>query len=278
MAKLLLDEMFFVRNNIDGYIDEVIYFICKYFKDDIVFFHPYCNPNNLWMLKNEMASIEKKVMKSGKVYICDWNLINSYDLQKNICFDKCSKQFTKEISYLCNTFEDVIIFNAPENHNIKENHPYEHIYFVNHIKKEIDSNIAYFISNGLFMINIIDPKANSPLPNIELCDEYKSIQDELIKGKDTFSRIPIFLLICKEVLQRNVYTYNGFLSSINTTKKKIREIYQNKDSTIYGSIDVDTGSIEICDHNGHHIDEFGFDNQKHNKHDPTGKHDIKLHK
>ena len=38
MAKLLLDETFFERDNTDNYIDEIIKFIDKYFKDDIVFF------------------------------------------------------------------------------------------------------------------------------------------------------------------------------------------------------------------------------------------------
>lgn len=63
MAKLLLDEIFFIRDNKDHYIDEVVEFISKYFIDDIVFFHPYCNPGNLWMLKNEIASIEKSIEK-----------------------------------------------------------------------------------------------------------------------------------------------------------------------------------------------------------------------
>lgn len=73
-------------------------------------------------------------------------------------------------------------------------------------------------------------------------------------------------------------TNNKNLSSINTTKNKIRDIYQKYDLSVYGSIDIESGSIEICDNNGNHKDEFGFDNKKHNKYDSTGKHDIKLHK
>lgn len=278
MAKLLLDDMFFSRDNTDNYIDDVIKFIGRYFEDDIVFFHPYCNPGDLWMLKNEIASIERKVMKEGKIHICDLNSIVNCSTVNDIFADNYSDEFIKKIKYLCNNFNDVIVFNAPENHSIKEKQPYEHVYLVNHIKRELDSNIAYFIINELFMNNIIAPTLDSPLPNINLCNEYKDLQDELIKGKDKFSRTPIFLQVGKEVLQRNTYTHNKNLSSINTTNNKIRDIYQKHDLSVYGSIDIESGSIEICDHNGNHEDEFGFDNKKHNKHDSTGKHDIKLHK
>lgn len=277
MAKLLLDEYFFNRDNSDGYIDEVIKFIFKYFEDDIVFFHPYCNQGNLWMLKNQIATIEMKVMKKNKVHICDLNSLNNYIFNNDISLEKFSIDFIKQIDYVRKLFDDVIVFIAPENYFIDDNHN-ENVYLINHIKKELDSNIAYFIANQLFAKNIINPQTNSPLPNIDLCNEYKILQDDLTQGKNISDRIPIYLKVCEEVLLRNSYTHNNFLSSINTTSKKIRKIYQTQNPIIYGSIDVDTGSIEICDRNGHHIDEFGFDNKKHNKHDSTGKHDIKLHK
>ena len=278
MAKLLLDELFFNRDNTDNYIDDVIKFISKYFEDDIVFFHPYCDPSNLWMLKNQIASIELKVMKNGKIHICDLNLIDNLDVNNNLLVEKYCEEFAKKVKYICQEYNDVIIFNAPENHAIDVTRPCEHVYLINHIKQEIDSNIAFFIINQLFMMNITEPTLESPLPNIDLCDEYKIIQDNLIIVKDIQSRIQIFLKVVSEVLKRNSYIYDEFLSSINTTSRKIREIYKKVDSSLYGSIDIDTGSIEICDHNGHHIDEYGFDNEKHNKHDPTGKHDIKLHR
>ncbi len=278
MAKLLLDESFFERDNTDKYIDDTIEFIDKYFEDDIVFFHPYCNPGNLWMLKNEIASIEMKVMKKGKIHICDLNSIINYNTENDILTNKYSQEFIDKIKYICENFTDAIVFNAPENHNINEKQPYEHVYLINHIKRELDSNISFFIVNKLFMVNIIEPTLDSPLPNVDLCNEYKELQDELIKGKDQFSRTPIFLQVGREVLQRNTYNHNKNLSSINTTKNKIRDIYQKNDLSVYGSIDIESGSIEICDHNGKHKDEFGFDNQEHNKHDSSGKHNIKLHK
>lgn len=278
MAKLLLDEMFFSRDNGDNYIDELIEFISKYFIDDIVFFHPYCNPGNLWMIKNEIASIEKKVMKKGKVYLCDLNLIENLDIQDNPFTENYCDHFIKKIRYICATFNDVIIFNSPENHSIKETKPLDQVYLINHIKKELDSNIAFFIVNKLFMTNIIEPATDAPLPNTDLCDEYKDVQDGLIQGKNISERIPIFLQVGKEVLHRNTYLHNENLSAINTTERKIRDIYQKSDLSIYGSIDIDTGSIEICDHNGQHLDEYGFDNEKHNKHDSTGRHDIRLHR
>lgn len=278
MAKLLLDETFFDRDNSDGYLDDLINFICKYFEDDIVFFHPYCNPGNLWMLKNEIAVIEMKVMKRGKVHLEDLNVLENYSAEIKDIADRYSEDFIKQIEYARDFYFDAIIFNAPEKHFIKEIQPCPHVYLINHIKQEIGSNIANFVSNKLFVTNIEEPVLNSPLPNTGLCNEYKNLQDALIQGKSVSDRIPIYLQICKEVLQRNTYQQNEKLSSINTTGNKIRDIYQKEDLLLFGSIDIESGSIEICDHNGRHVDEYGFDNQKHQKHDSTGKHDIKLHK
>ena len=278
MAKLLLDEFFFERDNTDKYIDDVINFIDNYFEDEVVFFHPYCNPNNLWMIKNEISSIELKIMKKGKVHICDLNSIENIKDEDIIPIKIFSDEFLKKINYIYQEYDDVIIFNAPENQTIKEIRPYKHVYLINHIKREINSNIAYFIINGIFIKNLIEPSIDSPLPNIKLCNEYKNLQNELICGKDSYGRIPIFLQVVSEVLERNTYIPDEYLSSINSTKNKIRKIFKKSDLSLYGSIDIDTGSIEICDHNGHHVDEYGFNNEKHNKHDSTGKHDIKLHK
>lgn len=100
MAKILLDEGFFTRSNKDGYIDALIEFIEKYFDDNIVFFHPFCNPGNLWMLKNEIAVIEKKVMKKGKIFLCDSNATKEYTGEIVPLIDKYSNGFIKK-SQLC---------------------------------------------------------------------------------------------------------------------------------------------------------------------------------
>lgn len=276
MAKLLLDEGFFDRNNFDGYIDDVIDFIYEYFNDDVVFFHPYCNPGNLWLLKNQIASIEKKIMKSGKIDICDLNLLEDYKATDVNLSANYSSGFIKQIYYIIDQFNDVIVFNAPENHFMTNIRPSENIYIVNHIKRETNSNISLFIQKGIFMNNIIDPTLLSPFPNVDLCNEYVYLLNDKCCKEDQSTRIPHYLEIGAEVIKRNKYTYNSRVTNLNDNHGAIRNIYSiyNGTKTIYASIDVDTGSIEICNHRGKHQDEYSYVNTPHNKQDITGNHDI----
>ena len=96
-AKLLLDDGFFDRNNVDGYFDDVIKFIKKYFLDDIVLFYPYCNPGNIWMKKNFSAIIERKIVNSGKYDVWDLNLLKEYEEMDNNLLKNYSSGFVKKI-------------------------------------------------------------------------------------------------------------------------------------------------------------------------------------
>lgn len=279
MAKILLDESFYYRNNADNYIYQIIDFISTYFEDDIALFHPYCNTGNLWMLQNEIATIEKKIIKTGKYYICDENLIEPIEFLNDISKLEYKPEFMGKINYIKENFDNVILFTSPEKHRLNIKRPCEHVYIVNHIMNETNSNIAFFIINDLFMFNnIVEPNLESPLPNINLCKEYYNYLTEQCKDKDKSSRTPLYLEIGSEVLQRNKYEYDSRATGLNKNSGVIRNIYSfgTSNNTIYASIDVENGAIEICNYRGKHQDEYTYNNTPQNKRDKTGKHDIKV--
>ena len=149
------------------------------------------------------------------------------------------------------------------------------ILFVNHIYEEYDSNIAQIISDGAYINGgqVVEPRKSNPLPNIGLCLEYTKIREKLISnGK---SGVQIFLELGQEVALRNRYIKDEYLTRINNAA--IREIFKSQTKRPwYLSTDIEHGAIEVCDENGHHIDEYTYEGVPQNKQDKSGKHDIKL--
>ena len=126
------------------------------------------------------------------------------------------------------------------------------------------------------MTNIIDPTLSSPFPNVDLCNEYTQLLNKKCFNESRSFRIPYYLEIGTEVIKRNKYIYNSRVTKLNNNSGNIRNIYSlyNGNKTIFASIDVETGSIEICNYRGKHQDEYSYDNTPHNKQDTTGNHDI----
>lgn len=282
MAIILLDESYFEEETYHihkEYFKDLLKFISFYFELNIAIFLPDANISEVWSRNTIISEIYRKVQKTGQFDLFDSNIIDDVE---NSDFDSLgvSNLFVGKIDYFHEQGHDIIIPLSPDKHRKDIKNICGYVFAINHIYKELDSNISNWISNNnVYMKNIAIPTLDDPLPNTDLCHEYKSVQDSLIQGQSINSRIPIYLKVGGEVLRRNTYIFNAVLSSINTTKKKIREIYKTCiEEVVHGSIDIESGSIEICDENGHHKDEYGYDNQCHEKHDSTGKHDIKLHK
>lgn len=281
MAIILLDEIFYKEEIYciyKEYFEKLLNFISTYFQLDIAVFVPDSNVSEAWSSNNIIGEIIRKIQFTGQFKVFDSNVIESFE-DANFNQLEFSNFFIGEINILHEHYENVIIPLSPCKHKKELKQISDYVFMVNHIYKELDSNISNWISDNMYMKNITEPSLENPLPNIELCHEYKSVQDELIRGQDISSRIPIFLKVGGEVLRRNTYVFDDELSSINTTRNKIREIYKsNGQNVVHGSIDIESGSIEICDYRGNHEDEYGFDNQSHDKHDSTGRHDIRLHR
>lgn len=81
-------------------------------------------------------------------------------------------------------------------------------------------------------------------------------------------------------MNHRAYRNTSKMSNHDDYYKRFNKIIirYNNSAHVYLSIDVRHGNFEVFDSNGFLIDEYTYDNVKQNKHDPTGKHNIKLHK
>lgn len=101
------------------------------------------------------------------------------------------------------------------------------------------------------------------LPRVKISNKLLNIGEFYNrKGNPTVTEC---LEMGKEVAELNFYFKNDDLTKINTTKHKIRHIYESKNVSgkkRYLSIDVEKGAFEVCDEKGTHQEEILFD-EKH---------------
>lgn len=278
MAKILLDDDFF---NMEGsekdqeYLNQVIEFLHKYFNMDFAIFQDRDNIQGRYNIYSYKAIIEKKLQKKGIMEIYE-NSVSRND--SNYSELEFSEEFIGKIDEIHNNGEDIIIPVCIAKHEKNKKCINGFTYIINHIYEELDSNIAKFISDHQYIRKdyIIEPSKKEPLPNKDICSHYKNLQDEEIKGKDQNGKIAIYCKVGKEVAMRNTYKYDSKVSSLNGTSKKIRRIFKvgNGSKTMYASIDVEHGALEICDSKGKHIDEFNYIGDPQNKQNSS--HDIKV--
>lgn len=275
MGIILLDDDFYNEEVSNKYIKDLLDFIENHLELDVSVFHPFCNVGKTWACQNMLATIQLKIQKTGKLEIFDNNLITPINdlLYNDLSF---SSDFIGQINYLLKNFDDVIIPVVESKHKLDIKLPSKNVYIINHIYKETNSNIAYFILNNIFVTNVKKPHIDSPLSNFDLCNQYYDLQKTLIKeGKDT---LKIYSEIAKEVANRNCYTYNPNVSKKNTCKSKNkkknkREIY-DFDNKLYISTDFESGCFEFYNSRGKHQGEYSYTNNKISSPDTSGKHDI----
>lgn len=279
MEVIILDEDFYLEEifySEKDYIDELLDFVKNYINAEIAMFVPDSNISDIWSRRNHITALNREIQKRGNFKIYDQKLVIPSEDQELSVF---SQNFIGRIHLLHEEAEKIIVLFPINKHNQDVKQISSYLFVINNFDEELNSNFSNWVRDGLLVKNILTPTSDSPLPNTDLVNKYKKLLDKKLKNKNINERIPVILEICGEVLRRNKYKYDQVVSSINSTDKKIRTIYKsNSTPVIYGCIDVDTGSIEICYWNGQHKDEYGFDNSPHNKHDKTGRHDIKVHK
>lgn len=279
MEVIILDEDFYLEETFyseKDYIGELLDFVKNYINAEVAMFVPDSNISDIWSRRNHITALNREIQKRGNFKIYDQKLVIPSEDQELSVF---SPNFIGRVHLLHEEAEKVIILFPINKHNQNVKQISSYIFAINNFDEELNSNFSNWVSDGLLVKNILTPTLDSPLPNTDLVNKYKKLLDKKLKNKNINERIPVILEICGEVLRRNKYKYDQVVSSINSTDKKIRTIYKsNSTPVMYGCIDVDTGSIEICYWNGQHKDEYGFDNNPHNKHDSTGRHDIKVHK
>lgn len=275
MAILLLDEDFYEDGDIDGYINNLIFFIEKYFDLDVSVFHPFCNVGNGWAQQNMLATIQLKLQKIGKLEIFDSNMIVPINDSNYDCLS-FSPVFIGQINFLINQYDDIIIPVTQRKHELEIKSPCPHVYIINHIYEELNSNIAYFITQKMYIHSILKPSTNSPLPNKKLCEKYYDLQKKLIKnGKN---KLDVYSDVAREVANRNSYIFNKKVSDKNKNKSKgkkknKREIY-DVNNKIYISTDFESGCFEYYNSRGKHQGEYSYTNDQLSPSDQSGEHDI----
>lgn len=276
-AIILLDEDFYNYGDTKEYIDELTLFLEQFWDLDLSAFHPFCNIGNNWAQKNMLASIQLKFQKLNRLEIFDKEIVvPSSNLIYN-CLE-FSSDFIGEINFLLSKYDDIIIPVVQGKHKFNIKKPQDHVYIINHIYEEVNSNFSHFILNNIYIKNIIHPNIASPLPNKKLCKNYYIVQKRLIEnGSDKFQT---YSSIAREVANRNTYSFNKIVSQKNTNKNKNhkknkREIYDN-DGKIYISTDFESGCFEFYNSRGKHQGERSYTNDIISNRDETGWHDIQL--
>lgn len=278
MAIILLDENFYTLRtpeNID-YLDKLLDFLKNYMTVNVGIFAPYQNLGLSLCGANSHSNIVKAIQKRGNFELLDSNLVQDDEISPMMA-GLFSKKFYNQIMHVLNITDAVIIPTNILNHCHNQKKATDFIFFMNHVYQELDSNFSSWVSENQYVKNINIPTTQHPLPNVEICKDYTSLLKTSVRGQNNNTKNGIFSQIGKEVLLRNSYQYDSRISSINSNPGQRRKIYKTKErKPLYASIDFENGSIEICDSKGEHIDEFGYDNVPHNKHDSTGGHDIIL--
>lgn len=189
---------------------------------------------------------------------------------------EANKTFQKLLNYSVKNSIECLLFLALNNHTCNDTVPCN-IKLVRHVYMETDSHLAELFSTGNYINkeNFLQATEKKPLPNKDLCMGYTTIRNTLIQ--DGKGGIPLFLKLGREVIYRNGYIKDDYLTKINNSA--IREIFR-KDvkNSWYLSTDVEHGAIEVCDEIGRHVDEYNYEGVAQCKRDKSGKHNIKLKK
>jgi uncharacterized protein YqfB (UPF0267 family) len=127
----------------------------------------------------------------------------------------------------------------------------------------------------------INPSLYNILPNKKISNQL--VDNNWGKFREKLKQYPddknaMIKEMAKNVADINGYKYNKRISSINSTKKKLRDIYETVDkhnNKIYLSTDFETGAFELCNHKGEHQGEYGFNGTKNKEAQPKN-HSIRL--
>lgn len=275
MAKILFDEKFWNDFTSIEYFKQVILFVNKYFDIDTVIFRPNCTLGN-GSYRNMFFNLDLQMLKIKNLKLVDSSSLSNIH-ENNCIFNELefSKIFLKQIEYLEQQQECVIIVASEYYHNKDIKKINDCIFIINNVYTELDSNISYFILEDKYIKNIIIPSKDNPLPNVDLCKKYKSLQDELVKGKSKKERQAIYYRIGKEVLSRNLHKDDKKITLLNpSVYGGVTSIMSKKN--IFSSVDIEHGAIEIFSDRGKHIDEYDYIGTPQNKCDKKGEHNINV--
>lgn len=273
MARILFDERFYYDCDNLNYFKTTIKFIKNYLDVKTLLPCSTCPANNTF--NNMKVIIDGMItdIDNIEIVIVDELKCQKYN-HESLRSLNISENYLKIIGYYLSLQED-IIFISIENIDTSALKRIGNIFIINHVYKEFDSCFAEFVSENRYIKNIINPTKSNPLPNFDLCKDYKGRQDVLMVGKDVKSLQSLYYSIGQEVIKRNKYKTNQHVSSLNPGV--YGDIFSfDCSKTIYSSVDIEKGAIEIFNHRGKHQDEYTYDGKPRDKQDNETHHDINV--
>lgn len=273
MAKIIFDERFYYDcDNLD-YFKTTIKFIKNYFDVETLLPYSVCSSNGTF--NNMKIVIDGMIadIDNIKIVVVDELKCPKYN-NESLASLNISENYLKVIGYYLSLQED-IIFISIENLKAYAIKKIDNIFILNHVYKEFDSCFAEFVSENKYIKNIVNPTKSNPLPNSDLCKDYKERQDELMAGKDVKTLQSLYYSIGCEVIKRNKYKTNQHVSSLNPSV--YGDIFSfDCSKTIYSSVDIEKGAVEIFNHRGKHQDEYTYIGKPRDKQDKEKHHDINV--
>lgn len=273
MAKIIFDERYYYDCDNLEYFKSTIKFIKKYL--DVETLLPYSEYTSNNTFNNMKIIIDGMIadIDNIEVVLIDTLMCPQYN-HESLKSLNISENYLKLIGYYLSLQED-IIFISIENLDTNAIKKIDNIYIFNHIYKEFDSCFAEFVSENKYIKNIVNPTKSNPLPNFDLCKDYKERQDTLMIGKDVKSLQSLYYSIGREVIKRNKYKTNQHVSSLNPSV--YGDIFSfDCSKTIYSSVDIEKGAVEIFNYRGKHQDEYTYYGQPRDKQDNEKHHDINV--
>lgn len=270
MAKILFDEKFYYCDNLD-YFEDAIKFVKTYFDVKTLLLCYECQENSTF--NNMRIIIDSLISDIDDIEIIMVDNFSSCEYDDLMVLN-IDTQYLKIIKHYSQLNED-IIFISIENLDAFALKRIGNVYIINHVYKEIDSCFSDFVSENRYVKNIIKPTKNKPLPNSDLCQLYKQRQNDLMPKKNKDELQALYYSVGKEVIKRNGYKTNQHVSSLNPSVFGGIFSYDTS-KTIYSSVDIEKGAIEIFNYRGKHQDEYTYTGEPRDKQDNKKHHDIKV--
>lgn len=269
MTFILIDET--VRDV--SYLKKSIAFASKYIQGKYALFEPNKTVKNLYQRTNR-ATVEKYLLSlHHQIELFDSNDVQSYQDSSYDDF-QFNEQYIGEIKHLQSHGDIVVVLCDPTRFKIDAKE-IDGTFFINHYAEELNSNISNWISNRRYDLvkehEILVPTSDTPLPNSQLCSNYKSVLDNMSRGKP--DKKSDYIAVASEVARRNTYCPDPRAQAKN--KGALRKIFScNHGNTLYVSIDMENGALEANDKKGKHLGEYNYLGVQTGSPDKTGKHDI----
>lgn len=192
----------------------------------------------------------------------------------------CFNEFVNHIAFLKNS-NQYFVFMGTANFDLATPLKFEldgKEFDVEPIMNINDDKVVNF-SNGYRNLLLYDkdvkPTLENPLPNSDLCKQYKDWQKcEIERGQDY--KI-IYRKAVYEVALRNNYHFDECLTNLNSNSGVIRDIYtSNSKPIIHISADVRHGRIEVFNSSGEHQGEYSYIGEQKKPPDTKGSHNIRV--